>query len=77
MVVDDEALARRRLVRFLESEPDVEIVGVCADGPAAVEAIPRARRVGRDRCVILKDGAELPLSDRYRERLEAGTRPRN
>ena len=35
------------------------------------------RGVGRDRCVILDGGVELPLSDRYRERLEERTRPRN
>ncbi len=39
VMVDDEILARNRLRKFLEQEPDVEIVGECADGPAAVECI--------------------------------------
>ena len=39
LVVDDEAPARRRLRDLIASEPDVELVGECEDGPAAVEAI--------------------------------------
>lgn len=39
LVVDDEELARDRLRRMLGSEADVEIVGECADGPSAVEAV--------------------------------------
>jgi two-component system LytT family response regulator len=37
--VDDEPLARQRLRRLLQDEPDVEIVGECADGGEAVAAI--------------------------------------
>jgi two-component system LytT family response regulator len=40
LVVDDEPLARERLVTLLAKE-DVEIVGECADGPAAADAILR------------------------------------
>src|SRR6185436_4155026 len=43
MVVDDEAIARRRLVRFLKSEPDVEVVAACGDGREAIDAIPRTQ----------------------------------
>jgi len=43
LVVDDEPLARQRLCRLLQEEPDVEIVGECADGGDAVATI-RARR---------------------------------
>ena len=43
LVVDDEPLARERVRRLLEKEPDVQIVGECADGLAAVEAIERDR----------------------------------
>jgi two-component system LytT family response regulator len=43
LVVDDEEIARRRLVRFLKTEPDVEVVGTCGDGRQAIEAITRTR----------------------------------
>jgi two-component system, LytTR family, response regulator len=39
VVADDEPLARRRLVRLLEEEPDAELVSACANGAEAVEAI--------------------------------------
>lgn len=41
LIVDDEPPARDRLRRLLATEPDVEIVGECGDGPSAVEAITR------------------------------------
>jgi two-component system, LytTR family, response regulator len=43
LVVDDEPLARRRLARLLDAEPGVEVVGVCASGREAVDAIRRDR----------------------------------
>ena len=39
LVVDDEPLARQTLRWLLEREEDVEVVGECGDGPAAVEAL--------------------------------------
>jgi two-component system LytT family response regulator len=39
LIVDDEGVARRRIRRLLASEPDVQIVGECADGTCAVRAI--------------------------------------
>jgi two-component system LytT family response regulator len=39
LIADDEPLARRRLVRFLRAEPDVEVVAECAGGAAAVTAL--------------------------------------
>jgi two-component system, LytTR family, response regulator len=39
LIVDDEAIARDRVRRFLGSEGDVEIVGEARDGREAVEAI--------------------------------------
>jgi two-component system, LytTR family, response regulator len=39
LIVDDEAPARRRLRTLLAREPDVTLVGECADGPAAVQSI--------------------------------------
>jgi len=43
LVVDDEPLARRTLCELLERERDVELVGVCGDGPSATEAVRAAR----------------------------------
>ena len=39
IVVDDEALARERVVTLLGEHPDVEVVGQCAGGREAVAAI--------------------------------------
>lgn len=39
ILVDDERIARNRLRRMLEKEPDVEIVAECQDGAAALEAV--------------------------------------
>jgi two-component system LytT family response regulator len=41
LIVDDQLLAREQLRRMLKDEPDVEIVGMPASGPEAVEAINR------------------------------------
>ena len=41
LIVDDEAVARRRIRRLLASEPDVMVVGECADGASALEAIAK------------------------------------
>lgn len=43
LIVDDEPLARDRVRSLLLKESDVEIVGECGDGPAAVEAIQALR----------------------------------
>jgi two-component system LytT family response regulator len=39
LVVDDEPIARARVLSLLRDEPDVEIVGECASGPQAVSVI--------------------------------------
>jgi two-component system LytT family response regulator len=39
IIVDDEAPARRKIVRFLKEEPGVEIVGEADSGEAAMQAI--------------------------------------
>jgi len=41
VVVDDEPLARRGVLRELARHPNVEVVAECGDGCAAVEAIER------------------------------------
>jgi two-component system LytT family response regulator len=39
VIVEDEPPARERLVRLLETEPDVSVVATCGDGHEAVDAI--------------------------------------
>lgn len=39
LIVDDEPVARRGILRLLQQEPDIEIVAECGDGAAAVSAI--------------------------------------
>jgi two-component system LytT family response regulator len=39
LIIDDEPLARQTLRLLLASDPEIEIVGECADGPQAIEAI--------------------------------------
>ena len=41
LIVDDEPLARAGLVLMLERDPEVDLVGQCADGAAALQAIRR------------------------------------
>jgi two-component system LytT family response regulator len=43
IIVDDERLAREGIKNFLAEEPDVDIVGECADGSAAVRAVEEHR----------------------------------
>src|SRR5688572_7291490 len=39
LIVDDEPLARRRIHKLLSSDPDIEMVGDCANGHEAIAAI--------------------------------------
>jgi len=39
LIVDDEPVARRGILRLLRQEPDIEVVGECGDGGAAISAI--------------------------------------
>ncbi|HEY9232711.1 MAG TPA: LytTR family DNA-binding domain-containing protein [Blastocatellia bacterium] len=39
LIVDDEPLARRRILRMLARHPDVEVIGECANGREAIAAI--------------------------------------
>ncbi len=43
LIVDDEAHARARLRHSLRDEPDFEIIGECANGREALEAVRRNR----------------------------------
>jgi two-component system LytT family response regulator len=42
LVVDDEPVARARVLALLREEPDVEVVGECANGTEAIAAIESA-----------------------------------
>ena len=39
LIVDDEPVARRGIARLLAQEPDIEVIGECGDGAAAITAI--------------------------------------
>ena len=39
LIVDDEPLAREGIAVMLENDPEIEIVGMCSDGQAALEEI--------------------------------------
>lgn len=39
LVIDDEELARRRVVNLLEEVPEVEVIGECANGKTAIKQI--------------------------------------
>lgn len=43
LIVDDEPLARERIRTLLADEPDVEIIGECANGRAAAAAIQKLK----------------------------------
>ncbi|MBV9774675.1 MAG: response regulator transcription factor [Gemmatimonadetes bacterium] len=43
LVVDDEPLARQRILGLLAEAPDMEVVGECGDGEAAIESIEALR----------------------------------
>jgi len=43
LIVDDEPIGRRRLRALLKGEADIEVVGECEDGNAALEAVRRLR----------------------------------
>src|SRR6185436_18389690 len=39
LIVDDESLARERIRDMLSSDPEIEIIGECANGEEAIRAI--------------------------------------
>jgi len=39
LIVDDEPLARARILGILQKDPDVQVIGDCPDGQSAIEAI--------------------------------------
>lgn len=71
-VVDDEAPARRKIIRFLSRDPDVEMAGEAANGMEAVPAIARTRPD-----LLLLD-VQMPGMDGFDvvRALDAGSMPR-
>jgi DNA-binding NarL/FixJ family response regulator len=61
VVVDDHQVVRRGLLSFLESEPDIEIVGDADGGAEALEALARLDSEGRRPHVVLMDLKMEPL----------------
>jgi DNA-binding NarL/FixJ family response regulator len=61
LVVDDHAVVRRGLAAFLDSEPDLEIVGEAEGGVQALELLTRLRSEGRQPHVVLMDLQMEPL----------------
>jgi two-component system LytT family response regulator len=43
LIVDDEVLARKALLRLLKSESGVSVIGQCGDGESAIDAIRRTQ----------------------------------
>jgi two-component system LytT family response regulator len=43
LIVDDEPLARRALLRLLKNEPGIYVIGQCGDGESAVDTIRHAQ----------------------------------
>ncbi len=66
LIVDDEPLARERLRQLLAAEADIEIIGECTDGRAAVAAI-------REECpdLVLLD-VQMPELDGFGVLTELG-----
>ena len=54
-VVDDHAVVRRGLLAFLDSEPDLEVVGDADGGTQALELLARLDAEGRRPDVVVMD----------------------
>ena len=60
-MVDDHAVVRRGLKAFLDSEPDLEVVGEAEGGAQALELLARLTSEGRQPDVIVMDLQMEPL----------------
>jgi DNA-binding NarL/FixJ family response regulator len=61
LVVDDHAVVRRGLLAFLDSEPDLEVVGEAEGGAQALELLARLASQGRRPHVVVMDLQMEPL----------------
>ena len=64
VVVDDEKPARVRLKHLLERDPRVELLGCCAGGAEALQALDGARSAGRPVHVLFLD-VQMPEVDGF------------
>jgi two-component system, LytTR family, response regulator len=71
LIVDDEPAARAAIRTLLAGEPEIEVVGECADGASALEAI------GRDDPDLLFLDVQMPEMDGFTllQRLAPGDLP--
>jgi DNA-binding NarL/FixJ family response regulator len=60
-VVDDHAVVRRGLLAFLDSEPDLEVVGEAEGGAQALDLLARLASDGRQPHVVVMDLQMEPL----------------
>lgn len=61
LVVDDHAVVRRGLRAFLESEPDLEVVGAAGGGAEALDLLGGLASEGRHAHVVVMDLQMRPL----------------
>jgi DNA-binding NarL/FixJ family response regulator len=61
LVVDDHAVVRRGLLAFLESEPDIDVLGDADGGTQALEVLAQLDSEGRRPDVVLMDLVMEPL----------------
>ena len=61
LVVDDHAVVRRGLLAFLDSEPDLEVVGDADGGDEALDLLARLDSEGRRPDVVVMDLQMQPL----------------
>jgi DNA-binding NarL/FixJ family response regulator len=62
MLVDDHAVVRRGLLAFLDSEPDLEVVGTADGGEEALDLIVRLDAEGRRPQVVVMDLKMAPIN---------------
>ena len=61
LVVDDHAVVRRGLMAFLDSEPELEVVGTASGGTQALDLIERLDAEGRRPQVVVMDLKMAPV----------------
>jgi DNA-binding NarL/FixJ family response regulator len=61
LVVDDHAVVRRGLLAFLDSEPDLQVVGEADGGAQALDVLARLDTQGRRPDVVLMDLQMTPV----------------
>jgi DNA-binding NarL/FixJ family response regulator len=61
LIVDDHEVVRRGLLVFLDSEPDIEVVGEAAGGAEALELLASMEADGRRPDVIVMDLQMAPI----------------